>query len=129
MVVRAIHLEYVKDMSIISFLNALRHFMSRRGQPKVIYSDNAKYFKTAANQISTIEWRFITEYSPWKGGFYERLVKNVKLSLKCLVYNRVVDEDFFQAILCEIESIINKRPLTYVDDDKGEIILRPCLFL
>ena len=29
-----------------------------------------------------INWKFINEYSPWQGGFYERLIGMVKRSLK-----------------------------------------------
>ncbi|GFT46267.1 integrase catalytic domain-containing protein [Trichonephila clavipes] len=40
-VTRALHLELVSDMTTNSFLLAFRRFLARRGNCKVIYSDNA----------------------------------------------------------------------------------------
>ena len=45
LVSRALHLEVVPDQSAESFLLALRRFMARRGNPKLILSDNAKKLK------------------------------------------------------------------------------------
>ena len=44
-VVRAIHLEVVGDISVEEFLQALRKFISRRETPKEIILDNASKFK------------------------------------------------------------------------------------
>lgn len=57
-VTRAVHLELVRDMSTESFLMALRRFISRRGIPRVIYSDNALSFKRANKELSQL-WRTI----------------------------------------------------------------------
>ena len=46
--VRAIHLELVEDQTIQAFLRAFRRFISRRGVPECIISDNAKTFKAGA---------------------------------------------------------------------------------
>ncbi|GFU11580.1 integrase catalytic domain-containing protein [Trichonephila clavipes] len=43
-VTRALHLELVSDMTTNSFLLVFRRFLTRRGNCKVIYSDNAKTF-------------------------------------------------------------------------------------
>ena len=44
MTVRAIYLEIVHTLDTDSFLNALRRFMARRGEPKQIRSDNGGNF-------------------------------------------------------------------------------------
>ncbi|GBO08697.1 hypothetical protein AVEN_138223-1 [Araneus ventricosus] len=49
-VTRAVHLELVSDMSTKCLL-ALRRFLSRRGNCKVIYSDNARTFKAAQREL------------------------------------------------------------------------------
>lgn len=46
-VTRAVHLELVSSLSTESFLLAFKRFISRRGLCKIIYSDNAKTFKTS----------------------------------------------------------------------------------
>ena len=97
--VRAIHLEFIDDMTTESFLMCFRRFVSRRGCPMLVISDNAPQFKLGSalifrlwhNMIRSeniqsyvaekgIQWKFIIEYSPWKGGFYERLVALTKSS-------------------------------------------------
>ena len=100
---RALHLELVEDQTTQAFLRAFRRFLSRRGVPECIISDNAKTFKAGAQELQTmktqvltpntsqqflanhnITWKFITEQAPWWGGFYERLVGLVKRCLKKL---------------------------------------------
>lgn len=98
---RAIHLETVNGLSALEFVAALRRFIARRGTPHAIFSDNATTFtaghelirdvfedSTSSKQIDSfvsnqgITWKFITPLSPWKGGFYERLIGSVKKLLK-----------------------------------------------
>ena len=43
--VRAIHLEWVLDLTAIQFLSCLRRFVSCRGKPDMIISDNAPQFR------------------------------------------------------------------------------------
>ena len=44
MTTRAIHLEVAPDLTTSSFLNALRRFISRRGNIQHLYSDNGSNF-------------------------------------------------------------------------------------
>ena len=86
--VRAIHLEWVMDLTAAQFLNCLRRFISRRGKPDLIISDNAPQFKltnTVLNQqwrkvfvdkdvlsyvaVEGIKWNFTTALAPWQGAF------------------------------------------------------------
>lgn len=136
-VTRAVHLELVEDMTATTFLHAFRRFISRRGIPQIIYTDNALTFKRSkkelhklwniirdeevTNQVSSfkIHWKFIVERAPWWGGFYERLVRSVKLSLKKALGCRSLTSDELYTALTEIEAVINSRPLTYVYNDIG----------
>ena len=136
LVVRAIHLELVYDLSAKHFLMCLRRFTARRGVPKEIICDNAPQFKLTKTVMDKawknmilnedvknhmtnegIQWSFIVEYSPWMGGFYERLVGLVKRSLRKVLRRKCVSLEQLQTLLTEIEAIINSRPLTYVDGD------------
>ena len=97
LVVRAVHLELILDMTTEEFLLTLRRFISQRGPPVEIISDNALTFKLASTALELIwkndtkhddiqsyvsnvgiKWSFIVEYAPWMGGFYERLVGHEK---------------------------------------------------
>ncbi|GFX69878.1 integrase catalytic domain-containing protein [Trichonephila clavipes] len=137
-VTRAVHLELVSDMSTKCFLLALRRFLARRGNCKVIYSDNARTFKAAERELAHfanilkdsefqnfvadkgIHWKFIVERAPWWGGFYERLVKTIKDSLRKILGRALLTFEELSTILSEIEVIVNHRPLTYVENDPGE---------
>ena len=51
--VRAIHLEWVKNLTLEQFLSCLRRYVARRGKPQLIISDNApqcKVVKTAVDR-------------------------------------------------------------------------------
>ena len=53
--VRAIHLELVEDQTTQVFLRAFRRFISRRGVPECLISDNATTFKAGAQELQTIK--------------------------------------------------------------------------
>jgi hypothetical protein len=48
---RAIHLEPVEDYATSGFLAAFRRFVSRRGLPTDLYSDNGKNFEGADQEL------------------------------------------------------------------------------
>lgn len=129
---RAISLDIVEDMTAGSFLAAFRRFCARNNTPKIIWSDNALYFKKGEKLINKIlsmtpvlshldenqiKWKFIPVRSPWYGSIWERNIKTVKDCLKKAVGFRQLN--FFELItlLAELENIVNNRPLTYVDSD------------
>lgn len=133
---RAVHLELVRGLDVPTFLLAIRRFVSRRGLPAVFISDNAKTFKGAARELQKIvrsqevlrylagnhvTWKFIVDLAPWWGGFWERMVKTMKLSLKKSIGRSTVTYDELATILTEIESIINARPITYLYDDQESV--------
>jgi transposase InsO family protein len=51
---RALHLELSSDMSVDKFLMALDGFVSRRGLPHTIYSNNATTFQAARRELAEI---------------------------------------------------------------------------
>ena len=66
------------------------------------------------------QWTFNVEAAPWLGGFFERLVKSVKLSLKKCTRNARLNYDEPSTVLVEVEAALNSGPLTYVFDEMEE---------
>ena len=125
---RGVHLELVYNLTTKCFLNAFERFISRRGIPHVLVSDNAKTFQKAARELNSIithssyqanladkriRWFFYLEKSPWWGGFIERLVGLVKSILRKVLYRAYLTFEEMTTLLIKIESIINSRPITY----------------
>ena len=133
---RAIHLELIAGLNVETFLLAFRRFISRRGLPATLMSDNAKTFKSASKDIRSItrsteviryltnqrtSWRFIVSRAPWWGGFWERMVRSVKRCLRKVIGKATLKCEELNTLLVEAESIINCRPLTYVYNDQEGI--------
>ena len=130
---RAVHLELVPDMKAPSFIRAFERFVSRKGVPSMIINDNFRTFKSSSvkRYLSKqgIQQRYILPASPWWGGFYERLVRSVKLSLKKSLGRSLLTYEQLETILCKSEFVINNRPLTYVSSDDLEESLTPFYLL
>ncbi|KRY40569.1 hypothetical protein T01_12309 [Trichinella spiralis] len=119
-------------------MQALRRFIARRGRPEIIQSDNFRSFKAAASELRQlwrhvdvdrvqrelvghrIHWKFITERAPWMGGYWERLVRSIKESLRKILGKALLDEEELRTTLCEVEASLNARPLTFVGDEDHE---------
>ncbi|XP_037505906.1 uncharacterized protein LOC119382270 [Rhipicephalus sanguineus] len=137
---RAIHLELVSNITAETFILCLRRFVSRRGLPRVIYSDNARTFqKTSADlkrlchifkeedvanhlTVNGITWKFIVPNAPWWGGWWERLIRSVKTSLRKILGRACLNFEEIMTVLTEVEAVINSKPLTFVQTDETE----PC---
>ena len=77
-----------------------------------------------------IQWRFIVELAPWMGGFYERLVGITKRALRKTLGNNCLTERQLETVIVEVETVINTRPLVYVDDDiNSSTMITPSHFL
>lgn len=137
---RALHLELVPDLSTDTFLLCLKRFVSRQGTPNLIVTDNAKTFKAASKNLVNlfkspnvnsylsgrrIKWKYNLAKAPWWGGFYERLIKSVKLCLKKNLGTVKLTYDELHTVITQIEAVLNSRPLTYLYSDGLEEPLTP----
>ena len=109
--------------------------MARKGHVKIITSDNGSNFiggeyelralvKDLDNKRITqhlnsknITWKFNPPLSPWMGGSWESLIKSVKRALRAISTDRIFTDETLQTYLCEVESILNKLPLTPISND------------
>ena len=66
-----------------------------------------------------------TRDAQWYNGFTKRLVQSVKRPLKKILRNAKLNYTELRTVLCEIELMLNERPLTYIYDDDTEEMLTP----
>ena len=131
-----IHLELTTSLNVDAFFMAFRRFTSRRGLPSTIRTDNAKTFKRAAKELQRftrsnvlhnhminhrISWQFIPPKAPWRGGYWERMVKMVKQTVKKMLRTSMLNYDEMNTLLIEVERVMNSCPITYVYDDKEAV--------
>ena len=127
-------------MTADTFLRCFRRFLSRRGIPSLIVTDNAKTFKNAAKRLVAlfelqevvefmndkgIKWDFNLPKAPWWEGFFERLVKCTKRCLKKILGTARLSFDEMHTVITEMEVILNSHPLTYIDVEDIDEALTP----
>lgn len=136
---KACHLELVSDLSSECFLNCLKRFISRRGKPTNIYSDNGTNFVGAQNNLQEffnfiksrpvhtsytdyltsefVQWHFIPARSPHFGGLWEAAVRTAKYYIKRVLGNLNLTFEDFSTITCQIEACMNSRPIHPLSND------------
>ena len=135
LVTRAVHIEVSHSMDSDAFLMALHRFMARRGKPQKLFSDNGTNFVAANKELAdeikkvnskkvqdellleAIKWHFNLPNAPHMGGVWERLIRSVKDLLRQLVQDRLLTDEELLSFLCEVEKIMNDRPLTRMGND------------
>ena len=136
---RAIHIEVAFSLDTASFVNALQRFISRRGQPRSITSDNGTNFVGADRELREaieqwnqgvigdylcqkgIRWQFNPPAASHMGGAWERQIRTVRKVLGSVVREQVMDDEGLTTVMCLVEGIVNGRPLTPVSDDSEDL--------
>ena len=126
---RGVLFDIVPFISAKAFIHSFRRFISRRGVPVHVISDNGTNFvsKETQNFVQNlgVNWDPNLPLAPWHGGFFERLVRNTKELLRKTLQKTKLNYEELQTILLEVENILNNRPLTYFYDDELESCLTP----
>ena len=123
------HIEVASDVSTDFFINALRRFVARRGQPEEIFSDNGTNFvgdkrilheslqslqQSKLNNFCLqleIKWRFNPPDASHMDGVWERMISSVPRILNALTQTQTLTEKGLITLMTEVEGILNSRPL------------------
>ena len=124
---RAILIEKLEDLSCESFINGLRRFISRRGKPSLIKSDRGTNFTAAESELSKsmqkfdIDWQFLPAGASHMNGVVERQIRTIrKVFTGLLTEEQRLTDDILATLFCEVEGIVNSRPLIKVSDDPSD---------
>jgi hypothetical protein len=127
-------------MDTDSFLNAFRRFISRRGIPSKVWSDNGSNFVGGSGELrkalkeldeaaileygvsQSIEWNFNPPTASHMGGVWERLIRTVRRVFMGISRgDHRFNDEILSTWFCEVESMINGRPITKVGDDPADM--------
>ena len=141
---RAVYLKLCKSQTQEEFQHILKEFVTRRGIPKTIVSDNAKTFHATSEWLKLIKtdkdlnnfviregikWKFNMSRAPWWGGFFERLIGITKRALSKSIGKGFLSFQELENVLFDIENFMNNRPLTYQGEELEKPALTPNMFL
>eukprot|EP00057_Strongylocentrotus_purpuratus_P002697 XP_003725052.1 PREDICTED: uncharacterized protein LOC100888496 [Strongylocentrotus purpuratus] len=132
---RAVHIEIANSLDTDSFINALRRFISRRGKPEKIHSDNGSNFRGAERELresletldqdkvdrflqeTGVRWSFNPPTASHMGGAWERMIRSIRKLLRSIIGEQLVGDEVLATVMAEVEWILNSRPLTQLSLD------------
>ena len=131
---RAIHIELVPSIDKSSCVMAIERFISRRGTPSIIWSDNGTNFVGAEKELllciknwnaeaalslvdKSIKWKYNPPSAPHQGGAWELMVRSCKRVFYAILGSRKLNDEILNTTMCLVEGSLNARPLTTVSDD------------
>lgn len=132
---RVVHLEVTKSQTAEEFQRKLNSFIAMKTRPRLIISDNASVFKATASWIKKIRkserlqdhlaredirWQFNLSRSPWWGGMYEQVIKDLKKTLYKTLCRTTLSFEQLEMVIVDIERQMNNCPLTYLKSEGGE---------
>ena len=145
---RAVQIEIAHSLDTDSMINALRRFISVRGYPEQIRSDQGGNFIKADKELKEAieEWNqhkinnfcrqiFNPPSANHMGGAWERMIRSVRQILKAILKEQLVSDEVLSTVMSEAVNILNSRPLTRNRDSALDeqpltpnhlLHLRPC---
>ena len=134
--IRAVHIEIAHDLSTDLFIQPVCRFVSRRGPPKELFSDNGTNFRGADVEIKQMlqKWNQAKildrlRYTIGKvynsishtGGVWEGMIQTIRKNMRALIGDRIVDDETLLTVMGEVEKMINARPLTRQCDNPRDL--------
>lgn len=142
-------MEVVCDLSTAEFIMAFENFISRRGMPQVLYTDNGTNFVGGAKEMkqffdqmfeqdnaftkllatNNITFKRIPARASHMGGIWERAVGSVKYHLRKVLKDTKLNGRQFDNVLKKIEACLNSRPLWAITGETDDIeVITPSHF-
>lgn len=139
MTTKMVHIECVSNLTTERFLWALSRLAAVYQLPNKLFSDNAKTFKGAENELRMIreawlskeveeflttqgtQWQFIAPKAPFQGGIWEAAVKSTKYHMRRLLSNEALTFEQYQTLFAKITAVLNSRPLVMLSDNPTEL--------
>jgi len=137
---RAVHLEVLTSLDKDALINALTRFSARRGTPRTMISDNGTNMVGADRELRAamrlwkeddninetllrkqIEWKFNPPTASHMGGIWERQIRTVRKVLRSIIGSQVLDDERLHTLFCEVEAVLNSRPITTASDDPRDL--------
>ena len=137
-------------MDTDSFILALRRFIGRRGNIKIIRRDNGSNFVGAERELAKcwkevnqkkvgefmlqksadwIQWKRNPPLASYMGGVWERQIRSARNILSSLMKTHGVslDEESLNTLFVKVEGIVNSRPLVVetINDPNSQAALSP----
>ncbi|XP_064623536.1 uncharacterized protein LOC135485423 [Lineus longissimus] len=139
--IRAIHIEVAHSLETSACIQAIRRFVCRRGAPTVMHSDNGTNLVGAEAELreaiktwnkdqivdymrnKNITWQFNPPSATHFGGLWERQIRTIRKVMYSLLHEQTIklDDEGLRTLFCEVECIVNNRPLTQASDDPQDL--------
>ncbi|XP_043240715.1 uncharacterized protein LOC122391117 [Amphibalanus amphitrite] len=139
MVTRGVHVELLDSLRSDSMINAIRRIAARRGPVRYVVSDMGTNLVGAERELREalqgldrehlqraalaegIDWKFNPPTGSHFGGFTERQIRTFRKVWNSMPVQGRVDEETLRTLFCEVEAILNNRPLTYISTSSGNL--------
>ena len=117
---------------------AIERFISRRGPPSIIWSDNGTNFVGAGKEVlpciknwnaeaplslvhKSIKWKYNPPSAQHQSEAWERMVRSCKRVFYAILGSRKLTNEILSTTMCLAEGSLSARPLTHVSDDPDSL--------
>lgn len=127
--IKAVHFEIIFDLTVPSFLNALRRFIARRSRPEKMTTDCAGTFSAGIEELNNlqnlynnsgvenfmreqeIEWDPNVPKASHRNGLFERPFRALRRALFTTLKGQSLSDDQLNTVVVEAEHLYNSRPI------------------